>query len=253
MGAIVPHGQLRNTGPALQAILNLCSAELLYLLTGISTLIPTLWMLGWGVWGAPTYWTQYVSLFGSLVLIASAFVPAKLLRGRIALAGVAAVWPSYLWTIFEVGRIRLSDQELRLSVLHWSPSSEPLTIKEYPGSEVELSPAEARQIKESGITGSLTFLGGGTFGSGPKSRVILILQKPLTSAVKLLQPDAASVIYVQEQAGWRTIPSGVPTLTRQIVIEPMAGDAHQNHIGVELATGGVQGFGLPWPTPVKSR
>src|SRR5678809_143032 len=104
----------------------------LYLFTGIATAIPVVWALGWALWGAPTSPTEYLSLLGSLILVVSALMNLwnRRLAARVALAGAFAVWSFYLPVIVGMVKTRLSDQELNLSVLLWTPSASPLTIHE---------------------------------------------------------------------------------------------------------------------------
>jgi hypothetical protein len=47
---------------------------LLYLLTGIATAVPIVVALRWASLGAGTIATEYISLLGSLVLVASALI-----------------------------------------------------------------------------------------------------------------------------------------------------------------------------------
>ncbi|HXI39619.1 MAG TPA: hypothetical protein VNH83_06555 [Bryobacteraceae bacterium] len=227
---------------------------LLYLATGIATAIPVVWALGWAVWGAGTSLTEYISLFGSLILVVSAFVNLSNRRAaaRLALVGVSAIWSLYLPGIVGVVRIRLTDQELGLSVLLWKPAVASLVIHDvqqipnFP--DMTLSPVEIQQIKSTGITGEVsTHTANNRYGTGKKSHVILIMQKPVAKPVELKEPDAASVIYVQYAGGWKMFPANARTLERKIRLQPDAQDPNQSLLGVELATGASQGFGILWP------
>ena len=221
---------------------------LLYLLTGIATAIPVVWALGWAVWGAGTSPTEYLSLFGSLILVLSALISLANRRSaaRLALLGVFAIWSFYLPTIVGVVKSPLSDQELGLSVLLWTPSASPLTIQEQ--TQIRLSPIEIQQIKDTGITGALsTYTANGRFGSGKKSHVTLIMQRPVNQPIELKEPDATRVVYVQYGKGWKIFPPDARTLERTIRIEPEAGDPTQTSVMVGLASGSRQGFGVWWP------
>jgi hypothetical protein len=229
---------------------------LLYLATGIATAIPVVWALGWAVWGAGTSLTEYLSLFGSLILVVSAFVNLSNRRGaaRLALVGVSAIWSFYLPGIVGIVRIRLTDQELGLSVLLWEPAVAPLVIHEpeqvpnFPN--MRLSADEVRQIKRTGITGAvLTHSANNRYGSGKKSHVILIMQRPVEKTVELQEPDSCSVVYVQDAGGWRMFPPNARTLERKIRIQPDTQNPEQSLLEVELATGATQGFGILWPQP----
>jgi hypothetical protein len=226
--------------------------RLLYLLTGIATAIPVVWALGWAVWGAGTSPTEYLSLLGSLVLAASAAIGARRVAARMALVGAMAVWSFYLPSIVGVARIRLSDQELNLSVLLWTPSDSPLQIdepKQVPNfPDMRLSPAAIQQIRDAGIRGRVsTYAANGNYGHGKRGRVILIMQGPVLEAVELKEPDASNIVYIQDRQKWTSFPPGVPTLKRTIRIEPQADDRDQSSVMVELSDGARQGFGVWWP------
>lgn len=221
------------------------AASALYLATAIATAIPVIRLLGWAVWGAGTSLTEYLSLLGSLILVISALMSPTNRRfaARFALAGVTLIWSFYLPTLVRIARTSLSDQELGLSVLLWNPSASPLIIRER-----GLFPVELQLIKDSGITGMLSVLAArGLYGSGKKSHVTLIMQRPVHTAIELKEPDATDVVYVQYGDNWKIYPSNARTLERTIRIEPEAGDPRQSSVMVELAGGARQGFGVSWP------
>ena len=198
--------------------------------------------------------TMYVSILGSSLLVASAAIGIRRRRvaARLALVGAFAIWSFYLPAIVSTVQVRLSDQELSLLVMRWTPSSSALVIKELeetPGfPDTKLSPSETEKIKAMGLTGRLETTGGGLYGRGSRSRVILILQKQVVEAVELKQPNASSIVYLQDGEKWRAFPPDAPTLNRTIRIEPWADDPTQTSVGVELASGARQGFGIMWPT-----
>jgi hypothetical protein len=228
--------------------------RLLYLLTGVATAIPVIWALGWAVWGAGISVTEYLSLLGSLVLVASAAVNGsrQRLSARLALFGAMAIWSFYLPGMVGIVLSRLSDQELGLSVLLWTPSASPLTIVQ-PGqipnfTDMRLTETEVRQIKQTGLTGTLSVRASNSkYGSGKKSHVILILQRPVSEVIDLKEPDATSIVYIQDRNQWKMFPMNARTLKRTIRIEPLADDPHQTSVMVELSTGARQGFGVWWP------
>jgi hypothetical protein len=226
-----------------------CYGAAVYLLTGIATAAPIVMALSWASLGAGTTPTEYISLFGSLVLVASALI--SLFDGRsaarLALVGTVALWSFYLPAAVGVFRIRLSDQELGLSVLLWTPSDSPLRIRQ-PSPNIKLSSSEIRQIEDSGITGTLsTYAADGRYGSGKQSHVILIMQGPVKARIELKEPDASNIVYVQYGENWKMFPPKTRTLKRTIRIEPEWDDPKQSMVRVELADGATQGFGVWWP------
>ena len=229
--------------------------RLLYFVTGIATAIPVVLALGWAVWGAPTSPLEYLALLGSLVLVISASIPStkRRLAARVALVGALAVWSFCLPAMVGIAKARLTDQELNLTVLQWTPSPSPLVIEEQrqiPGfPNMKLSSAQIQQVKQTGITGIVKSASASVHGSGSKSYVTLIMQHPVREPIALKEPDATSIVYVQEGDAWRMYPPNASTLQRTIRIEPMRDDPHQSSVMVELATGALQGSGVWWPKP----
>jgi hypothetical protein len=212
------------------------------------------WALGWAVWGTPTSFTEYLSLVGSLILIAAGLIAFLNRRtaARVALVGTVAIWSLYFPAIANIVRVHLSDQELSLSIMLWVPSASPLNIQELqqiPGSsEMGLSKTEIQTIKETGIGGTVsTYSRNAKYGSGKKSRVTLIIQWPISEPVELKQPDATHIVYVQYGSEWRAFPKNAPTLKRRIRIQPEPDTSNQASVMVELPTGAWQGFGVSSP------
>ena len=108
---------------------------------------------------------------------------------------------------------------------------------------------DIRRIKDTGITGTVSvYAANGLYGRGRKSSVILIMQRPVHQSVELKQPDATSIVYLQEHDHWRMFPSNAHTLERRIRISPErdAPNASFVMLMVELSTGAAQGFGVSW-------
>jgi hypothetical protein len=240
--------------------------RLLYLFTGVATAIPAVWALGWAVWGASVSITEYVSLLGSLLLVASAAVSSskRAFAHRLALIGAVAVWSFYMPAIWGFASIWLSDQELGLAVLLWTPSTSPLVIQQpeqIPNTpSTRLSVRDVQRIEAAGLTGEMSvYTANNRYGSGKKSHVTIVMQRPVTDVVELKEPDAASVLYVQGDHDWRMFPADAPTLKRTIRLEPVSYDLNspgaypQTSLMVELSTGARQGFGVLWRTPDSGR
>ena len=240
--------------------------RLLYLFTGAATAIPVVWALGWAVWGAGVSITEYVSLLGSLTLVASAAVNSsrRIFAARLALIGAVAVWSFYMPAIVGFASTRLSDQELGLAVLLWTPSTSPLVIQQPAQSpnipSTRLPARDVQQIEAVGLTGEISvYSANDRYGSGKKSHVTIVMQRPVTDVVELKEPDATSVVYIQGDHDWRMFPADAPTLKRTIRLEPVPYDPNwpgaypQTSVMVELSTGARQGFGVWWRTPGAGR
>jgi hypothetical protein len=108
--------------------------------------------------------------------------------------------------------------ESRNSVFRWTPSPSQLTIQQGgPSSGVPpLAAGDIEQIRKSGITGSLSFDGGSRSGYGKISHAILIFQEPVSRPIELREPDATTVIYIQDGHNWKIFPSNARLLKRRI-------------------------------------
>jgi len=171
------------------------------------------------------------------------------MAARLALGGTVAIWSFYLPAVLAVVGAWLGDQELTLTVLLWAPSGSPLVIVQ-PSPQMRLSAEAVQRIKDTGITGTgSVYVANGRYGSGRKSSVILIMQGPVRQPIRLRQPDATGIIYLQEREHWSMFPSNARTLKRTIDISPPLVDHNPNSVMVmvELSTGASQGFGVSWP------
>lgn len=204
-------------------------------------------VLSWVVWGAAPVPLEFVSLFGSLALVAAAFITRSNRRkaGRVAFIAALASGSFFIQAFVTTAHIRESGQKLTLSVFLWKPSSSVLTIRE-PRNRTP-SEADIRQIRTAKITGTVSLFNINRFGSGTASSVVLIMQRPVARRVELPEPDATDVVYVQEAAGWKMFPAGAHTLQRKIRIEPIPGLPNESSLSVELADGSGAGFGVWWP------
>jgi hypothetical protein len=230
--------------------------RVLYLFTGTITALTVGYALLWaGAVYAPVSVREYICLFGSVCLIVAAFTerPHRRLAARIALIGLAAIWSFYIPAINGIVRIRLTDQRLLVRVLMWAPSTSPLKIinKE---NIPNLSSAEVKQLRAIGIGGTISYdMGANAYGSGTRtSEVMIIMQRPVTAAVGLREPEAGSVVYLQGGDGWRMFPPTARTLARTISIQPDAQRQGSVEIAVELSSGVRQGFSV-WNFPAQAK
>ncbi len=188
-----------------------------------------------------------------MMLAVAAFVSLVRRRkaARIALAGVLAIWSFYLPAIAGAVRIKLTEQSLTLRVVRWVPAPHRLLTAD--GSEgslpaPRLTDPEFTLLVQSGLTGKVTTFSLDKYGNGNKSSTaIVVLQRPVASPVELPEPDACTVVYIQEADDWRRFPPHAPVLKRTIRLEPSRNDPGQSLLTVELPDGARQGFGVWWP------
>jgi hypothetical protein len=97
------------------------------------------------------------------------------------------------------------------------------------------------------LTGKVATFAFNKYGHGARaSRAIIVVHGPVTASAELPEPDATTIVYVQEGGGWRMYPARAPMLKRTIRVEPLAGDPKQTLVLVELSNGARQGFGIWW-------
>lgn len=128
----------------------------------------------------------------------------------------------------------------------WSPTAGPLVIDDRMGL---LKGDERALLESSALTGTLDFFSYRDTG-GDSSRVILIFRAPSSDQVRLPIPDETSVIYLQTEHGWETIPKDFPVIDdRTLRIETVSynGTVVTEAI-IELPAGGSTLVGgISWP------
>lgn len=92
----------------------------------------------------------------------------------------------------------------------WEPSGKPLTIVD----DLDLlsDDEKAMLLQDSSLQGKIDVVAYSSTGLGTRSRVLLILQKPVEQQEYLPVPDDETVIYIQQVNGWKGIPDDAPML-----------------------------------------
>ena len=111
-------------------------------------------------------------------------------------------------------------------MLLWNPTASPLVIQQPAQSpntpSTRLSARDVKQIEAAGLRASCRFtLRTTAMGAAGKSHVTIVMQRPVTDAIELKEPDATSIVYVQGDHGWKIFPADAPTLKRTIRLEPV--------------------------------
>ena len=225
---------------------------LLYLGTGICTALPVGYVLlaAGSMYGPTSVW-EYVSLCGSLALMASAALAGaqRKVAAGVALVGVMAICTFYLPTGAEIAKMRMSDQQINLSVLLRTPSSAPLEIKNWQLADESFAKSVTAQLRAAGVSGTLTvYSDNSRFGKGRLSHVTIVLEEPARKRILLREPDANDLIYVQHGDTFSIYPREARTLDRTISLEPLWDDPEETMIMVELSTGARQGLGVWFQT-----
>ena len=103
-----------------------------------------------------------------------------------------------------------------------------------------------QKLKEAGITGDYKVVDLYHQGHGASVLSIIVINQRVRDEARLQEPDNADVIYVQQGAGWKRIPSEVRTLDRYVRIWPSDGLAG---LMINDAGGGGMGFAITNPSP----
>jgi hypothetical protein len=118
----------------------------------------------------------------------------------------------------------------------WSPTAEPLVINDSMGL---LTEEERALLESSSLTGTIDFFRYFDTG-GDSSRLILLFRAPSPNPVRLPIPDDTSVIYLQTEHGWETIPEDFPVIDdRSLRIETVTYNGTDvTEAVIELPAGG---------------
>ena len=141
----------------------------------------------------------------------------------------------------------LSDQRLELVFVKWDEQPQDLALDEESGIRVALRDEELDRLRSVGLRGRLTVVSTSTQGSGPASRMVVVMKAQPTSPVTLRQPDKAAVIYVQNGDQWTRYPSDVPVLARTVELSTSPDSPHHTVFMAQLASGaGSGGIAAIW-------
>ena len=111
-----------------------------------------------------------------------------------------------------------------------------------------LTPGDKELLGRAGIGGSVEVIGGHAANTTqtPRARILVLLRRPVDRVHRLLQPDATTVLYVQEKSGFRRFPADAKVLLDRAV-ELFPADGNETRYWVEGAGGGRSGgSGIQW-------
>jgi hypothetical protein len=136
------------------------------------------------------------------------------------------------------------EQRLELVFVRWIPGDSPLSGALAP---LDVDDGLRHELDRRGLTGTIEVESGrhGHGQYGGQARAIILMRHAEFRRVWLPQPDATTILYVQEDDGWRRYPADAATLPRAIRLEP--GD-RQTSYEVVAADGSRSGAGaFHWP------
>jgi hypothetical protein len=97
-----------------------------------------------------------------------------------------------------------------------------------------LTATEAGVLRSLGLRGELHGGVQSISGGGDKqARALIIVRGQLSSKVRLREPNAANVIFVQEGERWNMYPSDAPTLRKTITLTSAAGEFEGLSVAIE--------------------
>lgn len=141
------------------------------------------------------------------------------------------------------------NQHLTVFFFRYEPGDNELYISD-PFAQFQLDLPENRRnklddkdlalLKQSGLRGRLVSLGAHSSNSTtwPRAKAIIIFTSPMNQNMSLPQPKHCSIVYVQDNGGFRLIPLTASTFTRQIRIKSQSTGLHYD---IERSDGGQTG------------
>jgi len=121
--------------------------------------------------------------------------------------------------------VALPDQHVTVIFGLLTPDARALQIEDFVPNGVLT--AEDRELLAQSVTSGKVSVRGSEASNRvvtPRARMIVLFTGPVTGTVKLAQPDASNVVYVQEQATFRRYPSAIPLLNRFVEFTPVSQD-----------------------------
>lgn len=213
----------------------------------------------WAIYGRPSNPTESASMLGSLVLLVAAVISTRAPRvaARVAIVAVIANWSFFAYAIPVLAYQESVKQELEVVFVRWVPGTGPLSQEPLPsneraasiGARPSLGPADVDALQRAGLTGTVSVSGGGTFGEGQRSRLLVVMSRQLfSSPVELRQPERSQAIYVQSGQDWRQFPADSRLSRLTVRLEIANHTQLQTWFLVELATGAhIGGTAYIWP------
>lgn len=168
----------------------------------------------------------------------------------LAVEGVALPLVAVLATIGTpvVANVVTHNQQLTVVFARWYDGDAPLEVEDQLGL---LRSEDVALLTGAGLGGRVVVRRGhsGNVAQAPKARMVVLMSSPVTNGVRLLQPDATTLLYVQRPDGFERFPRGQPTLDRVVELRPAESREGMATFSVEGALGRGSGGDLfRWST-----
>jgi hypothetical protein len=155
----------------------------------------------------------------------------------VALAALYVYRPAVIWL--------RHDQHLTLVYGRIRPTNTEPAVDD---SRELLISGEKELLARAGIGGSVEVIGGHAANTAehPRARILVLLRRPVDRVYRLLEPDATTVLYIQEDRGFRRFPADAKVLSdRAVEFFPAGGN--ETRYWVEHAGGARSGgSGVQW-------
>jgi TonB family protein len=142
-----------------------------------------------------------------------------------------------------------ADQHLTVIFGYWTPGGDQLQIEDFRQRSL-LTDEDRALLRQSLASGTIVMRGGSATNragvESPRARMIVVFTGPLALLVRLAQPDASSVLYVQDQGTFKQFPSDVALLTRAVEFTPVRQDLLS--YSIERASMGRTGGSISLPS-----
>jgi hypothetical protein len=198
-----------------------------------------------GAWSVPVLlcWTTG----GALSLVAAATTRLAAPRWRIVVESGAYLFVAMVaFFVYRPAIVHLQhDQHLTLVYGRIRLSNAELAIDD---SRDLLIPGEREMLALAAIGGSVELIGGYAANTTeqPRARVLVLLRRPVDRVYRLLEPDKTTVLYIQENSGFRRFPPDAKVLPDRAV-EVYPADPNETRYWVEHAGGARSGgSGIQW-------
>ncbi len=142
-------------------------------------------------------------------------------QATLGIVTVSAVLSMAVFLIPVVAKRTANDQQIVTFFFRYVPGKGDVTIEEQPSSwthEEDLTDEEKAILAKRYPAGRLVLEARHSDGSGPQSRMIIVVEKPVDRGIQLARPDHATVFYFQAASRFDRFPRDVPLLDRSIAL-----------------------------------
>ena len=151
----------------------------------------------------------------------------------------------------EAGKNRVSVERVTAKLLPPTGNDSGLSVTSFDPKVQPLTAEEIEQLKTLGVRGNLQVETFSTISpeellKWPKVRIILVMQRQISSPVEFHMPQQGTLFLVQTYNGWQSAMAGFSESNKTVRIAPVASEPLRTIIDYDIGNGRVSGQAFLW-------